>query len=109
MLPQSLNKQGRIQELKQLYVAYSKDRNLVNTDWQEFFDDLAPDACSFLSDLEIESKSNFEIRRDINLSSDQDSRSSTLDSIRALMLIRAYRVRGHLKANLDPLNLAKSS
>ena len=109
MLPQSLNKQGRIQELKQLYVAYSKDRNLVNTDWQEFFDDLAPDACSFLSDLEIESKSNFKIRRDINLSSDQDSRSSTLDSIRALMLIRAYRVRGHLKANLDPLNLAKSS
>ena len=109
MLPQSLNKQGRIQELKQLYVAYSKDRNLVNTDWQEFFDDLAPDACSFLSDLEIESKSNFEIRRDINLSSDQDSRSSTLDSIRALMLIRAYRVRGHLKANLDPLNLANSS
>ena len=108
MLPQSLNKQGRIQELKQLYVAYSKDRNLVNTDWQEFFDDLAPDACSFLSDLEIESQSNFEIRKDINLSTDQDSRSSTLDSIRALMLIRAYRVRGHLKANLDPLNLAKS-
>ena len=67
MLPQSLNKQGRIQELKQLYVAYSEDRNLVNTDWQEFVDDLAPDACSFLSDLEIESQSNFVIRKDINL------------------------------------------
>ncbi len=27
------------------------------------------------------------------------------DSIRALMMIRAYRIRGHLKANLDPLGL----
>ena len=32
-------------------------------------------------------------------------RRATLDSIRALMLIRAYRVRGHLEANLDPLGL----
>ena len=29
----------------------------------------------------------------------------TINSIRALMLIRAYRVRGHLEAKLDPLNL----
>jgi 2-oxoglutarate dehydrogenase E1 component len=27
------------------------------------------------------------------------------DSLRALMMIRAYRVRGHLEANLDPLGL----
>ncbi len=32
-------------------------------------------------------------------------REATLDSIRALMLIRAYRVRGHLMADLDPLGL----
>jgi 2-oxoglutarate dehydrogenase E1 component len=30
---------------------------------------------------------------------------ATRDSIRALMLIRAYRMRGHLHANLDPLGL----
>ncbi|MCB2014008.1 MAG: 2-oxoglutarate dehydrogenase E1 component [Sphingobium sp.] len=29
------------------------------------------------------------------------------DSIRAMMLIRTYRVRGHLGANLDPLGLSK--
>ncbi len=29
------------------------------------------------------------------------------DSIQALMLIRTYRVRGHLAANLDPLGLSK--
>ncbi len=34
-------------------------------------------------------------------------REATLDSLRALMLIRAYRVRGHLHANLDPLGLTE--
>ena len=29
------------------------------------------------------------------------------DSIRAMMLVRTYRVRGHLAANLDPLGLVK--
>ena len=32
-------------------------------------------------------------------------REATLDSIRALMLIRSYRVRGHLLAKVDPLEL----
>ena len=34
-------------------------------------------------------------------------RAAALDSLRALMLIRAYRVRGHLEATLDPLGLQK--
>ncbi len=34
-------------------------------------------------------------------------RAATQDSIKALMLIRAYRIRGHLMANLDPLGLQK--
>jgi 2-oxoglutarate dehydrogenase E1 component len=35
------------------------------------------------------------------------SQRAVLDSIRALMLIRSYRVRGHLEAQLDPLGLQK--
>ncbi|KAA2214572.1 2-oxoglutarate dehydrogenase E1 component [Teichococcus oryzae] len=35
------------------------------------------------------------------------ARQQVLDSLRALMLIRAYRVRGHLEAQLDPLHLTK--
>ncbi len=34
-----------------------------------------------------------------------DVQQATRDSIRALMLIRAYRIRGHLAADLDPLGL----
>ena len=33
-------------------------------------------------------------------------RAATLDSLRAIMMIRAYRMRGHLRANLDPLGIA---
>ncbi|MEM7301518.1 MAG: 2-oxoglutarate dehydrogenase E1 component [Pseudomonadota bacterium] len=31
---------------------------------------------------------------------------ATRDSVRAIMMVRAYRMRGHLHANLDPLGLA---
>ncbi len=37
--------------------------------------------------------------------SDDQIKRAVLDSIRALMLIRAYRIRGHLVAELDPLGL----
>jgi 2-oxoglutarate dehydrogenase E1 component len=37
--------------------------------------------------------------------SQEQVRQATLDSIRALMLIRVYRVRGHLQAGIDPLGL----
>lgn len=40
----------------------------------------------------------------VSLSAEQ-MRQAVLDSIRALMLIRAYRIRGHLHADLDPLGL----
>ncbi len=35
-------------------------------------------------------------------------RSAVLDSIRALMIIRAYRIRGHLIADLDPLGMRET-
>jgi 2-oxoglutarate dehydrogenase E1 component len=39
------------------------------------------------------------------LISDAEAHRATRDSVRALMMIRAYRMRGHLHANLDPLGL----
>jgi 2-oxoglutarate dehydrogenase E1 component len=40
----------------------------------------------------------------VTLTDDQITRA-VLDSIRAIMIIRAYRIRGHLAADLDPLGL----
>ena len=37
--------------------------------------------------------------------SGEQIRAATIASLRALMLIRSYRVRGHLEARLDPLGL----
>jgi len=39
--------------------------------------------------------------------SEADLQRAARDSVRAIMMIRAYRMRGHLHANLDPLGMAK--
>ncbi|WP_171208977.1 MULTISPECIES: 2-oxoglutarate dehydrogenase E1 component [unclassified Ruegeria] len=41
--------------------------------------------------------------------SDDQIKRAVLDSLRALMLIRAYRIRGHLAADLDPLGMRAAS
>jgi 2-oxoglutarate dehydrogenase E1 component len=41
--------------------------------------------------------------------SDDAIKRAVLDSIRALMIIRAYRIRGHLAADLDPLGMREAS
>ena len=41
--------------------------------------------------------------------SDDQVKQAVLDSIRALMIIRAYRIRGHLVADLDPLGHARGN
>ncbi|EJF85179.1 2-oxoglutarate dehydrogenase E1 component [Candidatus Bartonella washoeensis] len=41
------------------------------------------------------------------VSSEQDIIQATRDSVHALMMIRAFRARGHLRARLDPLQLAE--
>lgn len=41
--------------------------------------------------------------------SQDDIRSATLNSVRAIMMVRAYRFRGHLAADLDPLRLTPPS
>jgi 2-oxoglutarate dehydrogenase E1 component len=37
--------------------------------------------------------------------SEEQIKRAVLDSVRAIMLIRAYRIRGHLAADLDPLGM----
>ncbi len=44
-------------------------------------------------------------RRSNDAVSPEDVKQASMDSIRALMLIRAYRARGHMMADLDPLGM----
>ena len=102
----------------ELFFKYRQDPNSVDQSWGSFFNSLNEDDISVLGDFGGPEwkKRPSNIIDDVSLdkvikrapSINADSfRASTLDSIRALRLIRAYRINGHLIANLDPLNISK--
>jgi len=121
--------------ITELYERYLDDPGSVDIRWQEFFADLNGDSRSLSlerrgaswapSDAGVLDRDDLEtlsekMERDQqapqqmqqiidsgNRMSARKIREATLDSIRALILIRAYRARGHLKADLDPLGLVE--
>ncbi len=107
--------------INQFYSDYLTDPNSLPTGWRKFFDGLSENEKLVLNDLNGPSWSpEKKINKIISkLTNDQNheehSGSSNLysikeaskDSVRAIMLIRAYRIRGHLIANLDPLSIQK--
>ena len=102
-------------QLAALYRDFLSDPQRLDASWRSFFQDLDEEARSLVEELiradgagvaggngAAAVAAGLAGGRDITAG---DIRAATLDSIRALMLIRAYRVRGHLEANLDPLGL----
>ncbi len=113
--------------IAELYERWRKDPNAVDASWQAVFDGLAEDAASVGAEISGPSWARAPRARLIGVA-DSDApvrkngkaangavaekpvsleqiQAATRDSVRALMLIRAYRIRGHLEANLDPLGL----
>ena len=107
--------------INQFYSDYLNDPNSLPNSWIKFFDGLSEDEKLILDDLNgpswspekkiqksksylIDNKKNKDVNEDLNLSS---AKEASKDSVRAIMLIRAYRIRGHLIANLDPLSIQK--
>jgi len=114
-----------------LYARWAKDPASVEPSWQVFFAGLheptadAVDAVrkpgwvggqtpqarpDWLSALDgqwpaVEAKIAQKITDKAPAATPEAVRAATLDSLRAIMMIRAYRVRGHFAANLDPLGL----
>lgn len=115
-----------------LYAKFRRNPASVEPSWKMFFNDLNDDELSILKELHGASWTPDENRRDGNgfayeggehlvqtspvmpsvsagsVSTDE-ARQAALDSIRAIMLIRAYRARGHLVCDLDPLGLREQS
>ena len=100
----------------ELYFKYTQNPKSIDDSWKRFFSSLNEDELSVLSDFGGPEWKKRDTNVIDDISFDKVVRSSanvdfasfktsTLDSIRALRLIRAYRVNGHLIANLDPLNL----
>jgi len=112
------------QFVESLYEQYSIDPTSVDQGWQDYFSSLEAgisttgpswgrsdwplrpndDLTTGLdgSDMFLEGKP---AEAKTSAVSAADVRAATTDSIRALMMVRTYRVRGHLVANLDPLGL----
>lgn len=108
----------------ELYTRYIERPESVDHSWAEFFSGLGDDAKELLEDMRGASWAPRdtavvganpvdtvvraqEVNRDTpQTASPSEIRRATLDSLQALMMIRAYRVRGHLEADLDPLRLS---
>ena len=127
---------GNAAFVEDLYAKWSADPNAVEPSWRAFFASLhdsasdvqraaaepswiqkaapsaRPDWLSAIDGLwpAVEAKLGVKIAERApvaTLAASTDAvRAATLDSLRAIMMIRAYRMRGHLKANLDPLGIA---
>src|SRR5436190_9004743 len=128
---------GNAAYIEDLYSRYEADPNSVDAAWREFFASLKDQSADvtrsargaswkkpplverneLLSALDgqwadAEKKLGDSVRAKaqgagVELTA-ADVQQATRDSIHALMLIRAYRIRGHFHANLDPLGLEGS-
>ncbi len=124
--------------IEELYAKYLADPTSVDTSWQSFFGELKdkPEAIekdvngpswapiglpaetngadmgalaeAFLSANEQKTLHQKIADRSPDISL-EEVRRATIDSVRAIMMIRTYRVRGHLDADLDPLKLEKKT
>jgi 2-oxoglutarate dehydrogenase E1 component len=95
----------RARALAELYRGYLRDPGSVDPGWRDVFRDLDDQARRWLESLDgVRAPAAEAPAAPTALA--EDARRAALDSVRALMLIRVYRVRGHLEANLDPLRLA---
>ena len=108
--------------IAELFQRYAADPSSVDVSWRGFFDGLHQDARSALSEItgaswapskaakiianENETEKKAPRTSEASPATLPVSQQAILDSIRAIMLIRVYRVRGHLQAQLDPLGLA---
>ncbi|WP_417316742.1 2-oxoglutarate dehydrogenase E1 component [Emcibacter sp.] len=122
--------------VEELFLRYSRDPNSVDPSWQTYFQELAADAQALMQagkertsaswsrsdwpqtgngaesyidalDPGYEPPAAPKKKPAAGGASEEEIRSATLDSIRCLMMIRTYRVRGHLMARLDPLELTE--
>ena len=102
--------------IEEYYALYLQSPKMLSPDWLEFFDGLKEDSKNILQDINgpswnpkktknIINIHNNKIKQDEEITELASIKQASTDSVRAIMLIRAFRIRGHLIANLDPLNL----
>jgi 2-oxoglutarate dehydrogenase E1 component len=106
--------------LAELFRRYAADPNSVDASWRPFFASFGEEERAAAGDLGTprgahraqvigaeEEATRTPSRAAPPRVSAEQLRAAALDSLRAMMLIRTYRSRGHLIAELDPLGLVE--
>ena len=108
--------------IESLYLKYINSNQELPQGWKEFFDGLGDEKKNILNEIQGPSwaPNKINIKKIIDqekistkessnefVSSREDYEKEKEQSVKAIALIRAYRIRGHLIANLDPLGLMK--
>ena len=101
-----MTQQSNLNVIKNYYEIFLKQPEDLDKKWRIFFEDLDSEASEFLKNNsfndELSNKHNKK-----HIKQDYQENEYTTNSLRARLLIRAYRIAGHLKADLDPLNLTE--
>ena len=107
--------------INEFYADYISDPGSLPDSWRKFFDGLSDNEKLIYDDIKGPSWSPEKKLKKIKFSKELTKveevktadlnigsiKQASKDSVRAIMLIRAYRIRGHLIANLDPLFIQK--
>ena len=105
--------------LKELYLKYLDNSKSVPESWVEFFDGLGEDQETIKKEIlgpswspQKNNNLSANILKEKLIDNDQSPNTNNEvaekekeNSVKAIALIRAYRIRGHLIANLDPLGM----
>jgi 2-oxoglutarate dehydrogenase E1 component len=110
---------GNSSFIEELYARYLAEPGSVDPSWRAYFDDLGPENRALFerarAALQLRPRDAAGRQAPANLNvppapaslEDPATKALIRDHLRVIMLIRAYRVRGHLNAQLDPLGLVR--
>ena len=98
------------------YVDYLSNPDTLPEGWKSFFDGLKDSEETITKNFIGPSWSRKKLNKTFKINNQKIEKrqeggdlrlaeTNTKDSVRAIMLIRAYRIRGHLVSNLDPLGI----
>jgi 2-oxoglutarate dehydrogenase E1 component len=119
--------------IEELYERYLGDPTAVDAEWRTFFEALGEHKSDVLAEMRgaswapngahvigavdpdsLPSPANRNVKGNgavapaaIANKTEDEIRAAALDTSRAFLLIRSYRIRGHLEADLDPLGLVR--
>ena len=117
---------SNISFIKELYLKYLKSPQSVPEGWVKFFDGLDEDHTVVVKEIlgpswapkKDNSLKTEDLEKNLNIDESLSIKETSFttailnkekeETAKAIALIRAYRIRGHLIANLDPLGLKES-